>query len=1277
MQKKQFPFQPEQIKVLNSEGKNVIVSASAGSGKTTVLIQKLIKLITEKNVSVKKLLVLTYTKASAEEMKQKLIDALYENAIDNPKLLEQIDDVAVSDISTIHSFFQRLIKRYFMVLKINPAFSVMEEQESEILKSQAIKNILNDFSKTNPYYLEKLLDYYGKTRSHKTIKKLLDKINIFLGAVDDVEEFYNHTSTLFCCENLNKNLAVFFVNKELCEMIDYFKTEFLKLNKEAQFIDSKEYFEYTNKILAILSQIKMTTKEKVYFKNYLENLNDNVDNNDEVDEIPSTTFFKNYQILISSKFPNLNQPKSNSKVCQHQSQNNVLKNGLQDNLKGNLPDNSQDKVKNELKDRLKDDNCQEEFDKNLNLYIKLNEVKTKFAKEKTNYLDCDYNEENVLESIKDIKETIKILLELNQSYEKEYLKLKQRKNVVDFNDLEKYALLLLKNSSICSELQNQYKYIFVDEYQDANYLQEKILSLISSNNNRFMVGDVKQSIYGFRQAEPDIFLNLEEKFKTDPNSEALTLNSNFRSNKNILNFVNLVFSEIMTQKTAKLDYKISSCLRPKAKYKDVLSNSFKNVELNIIKIPENIEKPKPPKIYSVQNIKSEYLYNFEPAELEARLVAKKISELVGQKIYDAKLKQEREIQFKDICMLLNSRGEYLDKFCSVLNKFGIPIYANTNSSLFEDEEIKIFLSLLKLSVSQLDDISYVTVLHSIFGELTYNEIAILKIIFPKCNSVYEIINKFLNDQNIIKFLNCFSDGENCKETFEKDLNSFATNLKETLSNNNFSVIELKKLYQKVKNFTKFLDNFIKKLKFNGVYLTLNKIINDFDYFSYLYQRSDGIEKVAKIKKFVENFVNNSYNFDIVGFLNFVENSPNLVRAPNYISGDNCVSITTIHSSKGLEYPIVFLINCGGNFYGKQRDGDIELNTNFGIALKRFDKNNRSKNMSIIFDAMQKINKNDVFAEKLRLLYVALTRAQNHLFIVGSTKKFFKKLYSNFQIKSCSSFLDLIIGSLSEKEILEINNFFLLQSNKSCIFNNLKNYSTNCYFAENFIDNVNNVKTKAVGKFDIGIVDYLKSYFNKDLPQKTNVALKNSVTSLSSVDDEFYTSYNPQPKLLKIEEHNVKKINEIGTDYHEILEIIPFDEIHTCLDVENFIIKNNLNKTLDVKKIFECIKLIKSFQYKNILKEQKFMMYVPHKDIIENGSREKILIQGVIDLVLLGKKNVLIDYKYTLTKNRETLINRYKMQLKLYKKAVEESLNISINEVYLLLIYSAELVKVDL
>ena len=166
-------------------------------------------------------------------------------------------------------------------------------------------------------------------------------------------------------------------------------------------------------------------------------------------------------------------------------------------------------------------------------------------------------------------------------------------------------------------------------------------------------------------------------------------------------------------------------------------------------------------------------------------------------------------------------------------------------------------------------------------------------------------------------------------------------------------------------------------------------------------------------------------------------------------------------------------------------------------------------------------------------------------------------------------------------------------------------------------------------------------------------------------------------MLKIEEHNVKKINEIGTDYHEILEIIPFDEIHTCVDVENFIIKNNLNKTLDVKKIFECIKLIKSFQYKNILKEQKFMMYVPHKDIIENGSREKILIQGVIDLVLLGKKNVLIDYKYTLTKNRETLINRYKMQLKLYKKAVEESLNISINEVYLLLIYSAELVKVDL
>ena len=476
------------------------------------------------------------------------------------------------------------------------------------------------------------------------------------------------------------------------------------------------------------------------------------------------------------------------------------------------------------------------------------------------------------------------------------------------------------------------------------------------------------------------------------------------------------------------------------------------------------------------------------------------------------------------------------------------------------------------------------------------------------------------------------------------------------------------IYQKIKNFK----NLLKELKFDiecrGIYFAFNKLISQFDYFSYLYSKNNGLEKVNKIKKFLQDFKDSEFNFNLISFLNYTDENPDSIKAPNFTSGDNCVNVTTIHSSKGLEYPVVILANAGAEFMGQPRNSEIEINLNEGIALQNYNSKLRVKSMPIMFEAMLKINKSDEFAEKLRLLYVALTRAKNYLLIIGSAKNDFIKLNSDFEIKQKTNFLDLIVGALPKNEIDEINS-------KKSIKNS--NYFVSVYNSEKIRFGNLQAKKQLFGKFIPEYVDYFKTFFDKKLPRISDIALKNSVTTLSAQNSDFeYSNFNILPKSLKISEHLTDNPTEVGTLYHKVFEILDFSQIKTKEDIESFLSKNFLKEKhkLNSQKIFEAVCCLNKFNFKNQLKEQKFMMYVPHKEIIENGSDEKILIQGVVDLILFGEKNVLIDYKYTLNINEEVIKQRYNMQLKIYRRAIESAINKKIDEVYILLINSGKLLK---
>jgi len=1152
-------FLPEQKKILESKDKNVIVSASAGSGKTTVMIQKLINLIVENNVNVKNLLVLTYTRSAAEEMKQKLINALFEKAKTNPKLLNQIDDVETANISTIHSFFQKLIKKYFSFLGINPNFSVLEEKQSEGLKHEALENAITKFGETNPLELSKLLDIYGKTRTEKTIYTLLDKINIFLNAVDDPDFWSKNIATKLCDENLNKNYAIKVVNQSFYQTAQHYIKIFNKILKQANQCGAVKYVEYINNILSQLEKIGLN-KLKLD-----ENQNEYQGN-----------FFDNYLVFAEFNFKSLY--KNNDFLDLYQSIAKQ-KNGLKSYI---------DKI-----------------------------------------IKNDYSKENVKLSLKNIKEIINILLELNKIYEEEYLNLKRAINVLDFNDLEKMALKLSQQKEISNQISNRYLYMYVDEYQDANRLQEKILAAFVKKNNRFMVGDVKQSIYGFRQAEADVFLDMQKQFCNSEDSEVMYLNSNFRSNKKILDFVNLVFNTIMTLETAKLDYKNTAQLQSRLEFQEDEASNLPRVELNIIKKSTEETNLPIPSIYSVKEHSCVMLPDDNP-EKEAILIAKKISELVGKPYFHISSKTFKKIEFKDISILLNSRGSYLDRFCTVLSNFNIPVYANTNSSLLDDEEVNTFVCLLKLCKNFNDDISLATCLkNQVLGGLSFKQLAQIRLNVLntnknlKLNYFYEYVNHYNQDDEILL---------------------------------------------KINDFKALIEQLRFDINIKGIYFALNTIIYEKDYYAYLYSKNNGNEKVNNLQKFLQDFNGSEYNFNLVSFLNFIEQSPNSIKSPNYISGDNCVNVTTIHSSKGLEYPVVILANVGAEFTGKPRNSEIEINLNHGIALKFYNSETRIKSVPVMFEAMLKINKSAEFAEKLRLLYVALTRAKNYLIIVGSTKDEITKLTSDFEIQQKNNFLALIAGALPEKEIEKINNGESIAN---------ENYSVNVFDATAITRENIKEKTQLFGKVNKNYVKIFEKYFNLKNPKKEDIALKNSVSSLVRENIELdYASINYIPKTLKTSEHLSEKPNEIGSLYHKVFELLNFEKINSLKDIEQFLNLKFSNEIdlLNVNKIYESVNCLKKFKYDTILKEQKFMMYVPHNEIVENGSYEKILIQGIVDLILLGKKNILIDYKYT-SLNEKEIIKKYTMQLKIYKKAIESALNKEINQVYILLINSGKVLEI--
>lgn len=1095
----------EQERVLLNDKKNMLVSASAGSGKTYIMIKYITQLITEKHIPVKNFLVLTFTKAAATEMKERLQKNLMELDPDD-FVIEQIDELSVSNISTIHAFCEKMLKKYANLLKLNENFAIADENLSQKIKQQAFEKALKKFYDSNlEDYMEMMFSF--KNEKNK-IRDIVYEIDILSNSIASKDDFLKRN-----VEDPQK-----YFEKATDFLFDVYKNW---LQKELKEIQSLHVEDFQNDIEKKLNPI-----------------------------LDSENLFDMWQKLQNFSFPSLPKRKE---------------------------------VGDEVVDRLK-------------------VIKTSINKivERISSLDL-FNDENIESQKNGVLE--KILINFYHTYEKESDFLKKSQNLLDFNDLERYMRILSEQESLFSEFQ----YVFVDEYQDTNWIQEKIVKNIAKNCNFVAVGDLKQGIYGFRQASSDIFLKDMEEFSNSSDSVVNFLKSNFRSSKNVLNFVNDVFKKCMTMESCNVDYVNTSMLNGVVNFED---DGNKSIYLDLIQEDDRVVESLP-NVYSVKEAK---VFAENRCEKQLEDVKVRINEVLSSKIFDGE--KFRKCNYRDIAILSRKRDAFFTQLEGFLQENGIPVVSNSRNVLCDEIEIKILLNYLKIALNSDDDVAMLSVLLSGLSKNSMQEIVDLKNNSPK--SLCEIV--------VEDFDGVFAE-------FNKNLKQFR------------------------------LDAEI--LGINNAFLHLFKVTN---YRAYVNTKPNHKTLNLFIDKFLSEISTCGYKYDLAGLINYFETVDITVNSEGNVVED-AVLLTTIHNSKGLEYPIVFLIGCDQSLRKTKPKIDVEINEKFGLALKSYDKENNNERNTIKMLAIKEYESRKDFVEELMIFYVALTRAKNRLYLFGTYKDSF---FERYDVDGCDSYFDLIFFAKPE--------FRNIESEKSGIFEDDKCQIRIVSEIEKL--NLSTEEKIVKGKVSNEIVEKIDKYLNfeYELDKRNNFKLKESVTSLATK--------NQETELNKYSSNSISfggDLVEIGNAYHLALKVLDFSKITSLNDLENALknqleISDNVLKLIDTSLLFENVLILKNLTANaKVYKEKEFMMKDKLCNLLEDFDyEEEILVQGVVDLFVVKEDEiVLVDYKYSNSNSEEYLVKKYKNQLKLYKKAIEKSFKLPINDVYLLSIKNNNLIKIEI
>ncbi len=1090
----------EQTRVLENDKKRMLVSASAGSGKTFVMIKYITNLVCRKKVPVDKLLVLTFTKAAATEMKTRLQKSLKAEEKDE-FIIKQLDALSTANISTIHAFCEKTIKKYANLLDLNENFSIADESVSQKIRQDAFTLAINQLQKEKPETYELIFGAYKNNR---------DKVQ----------------SIVFEIENLVNSISD--------------KIEFLRKNKE----NSGEYFECALQFLLLNKKKQFEEVVEEIRKLHLDEFADEVLKAFNP-ALNKQDFIEFVLQLENFKFPSL--PKKKDIGVEEAETLKIIRKKVTDDISDVLALNL-----------LSQENMQAQKD-------------------------------GVLE---------KLLIELFERYEAVETKLKKSQNLLDFYDLEKYMQILSCKENLFSNIE----YVFVDEYQDTNKIQERIIKNVAKNSNFVAVGDVKQGIYGFRLASSEIFLKDQKDFAKDADSAVNFLKSNFRSSSRVLDFINDIFAVCMTEKVCGVDYKNSSMLQSKAQY---LPEQAKPINIDVVAKPK-FEMTELVDVYSVKEAK---MVSNDKNLLMLQTIKSRISEVLATEIYIEKEKVYRKCSYSDIAILSRKRDDLFNELEDYLLKNDVPVVSKSRNFLLEEVEVQVLLNYLKLTLNMDDEVACLSVLLSGIGGFKPETI-----VEEKSQTDFTLCETVENDKN---------------KTFEK----FNSNLREFRQN--LLVLGAKKA---------FLNLFIET-----------------NYRAFINTKTGQRKINLFIDRFLSEIEKSGYEFDVAGLINYFETVDITVTA-DANSVEDAVLLTTIHNSKGLEYPIVFLINCDQSLSKTRPKYDIQINEKFGLGVKFYDIENNNEIKTVKMKAIQEDEKQKDFVEELMIFYVALTRAKNRLYLFG---EFDESHFDRHNIKSCDSYFDWI--------------FFALKSVKEKFLQSQKYEDENLSidYVESICEINKIIEEKNIeAQKDKNLINNLQKYldFEYVLNDNSNFKLKETVTSLNNRFKE--------DKLHIFSNENFSfggKSVETGNAYHLALKYLDFQKVTNAetLKFEAEKLKDVVNfELVDLDTLLKNINILRKITENGVIfKEKEFILKEKVSNLVETEIDEKILVQGVVDLFIIkNKKIILIDYKYS-NYNSEKLIKNYENQIKYYKIALENAFNMPVEKCYLLSLKNVNLIEI--
>ena len=1009
----------EQQSVIDSRGGNLLVAAAAGSGKTAVLVERIIQMILNPDlkVDIDKLLVVTFTNAAASEMRERIGDAISKKLDENPEdehLQDQLVLLNKASITTIHSFCLEVIKSNFHKINLDPNFRIGDETECSLMKLEAIDEAFDILYEEQDEEFCYLVDCYAEKRGDSNLQNLILSIYSFVMASPYPKEWLIQSAEDF---NIDENFD--FATSKWAKAI----LETVKIQVEGVETSMAKAIEDVSGIEELETFIAKLKIEYAKIKHILEACD--ISWNEAYSKI-ATMQFENYAKGVKR-----------------------------------IPKDAPAYVKEE-KDKAKNTR---------------DNAKKSIEKIKTSVFSKHYDD--LKEEIKFLYPVVKSLSDVVLIFDKIYSQKKRDKGIIDFHDIEHFALQILtqtdengdflfdkdgKNipSDIALEYREKFYEIFIDEYQDSNQVQEVILSTIAKQNepNRFMVGDVKQSIYRFRQAKPEIFLQKYATYDTDLSSKykKIMLYKNFRSRKEVVDSVNYIFEHIMSKNLGEIEYNEEEKLNLGASFEEV------DDEKIILGGPTEIHLMEK-KVEEAENPEKdeEESEDLDASQIEARMVGKIIRDIMRpnengeiMQVFDKKLETYRNVEYKDIVILLRATSAWAPVFAEELINMDIPTYADMGQGYFETMEIQVIMSFLKVIDNPMQDIPLIAILRSPIYGFTPEDFIDIRITDKKV-SFYEAMRMFVGekidlsneeeqdiaedeisddtgneiiDVNIneeyvddVSYLEYQNIEENSYvdadmddyyqninyEDFEYENEEFiyndevmyesyiSENIEDDLIYEINSNIEGDEESQKSElelKVRRFLDD-LKELQEKSMYMSTDEflwyIYTNSGYYAYCGALPGGSQRQANLRILFERakqFEETSFK-GIFNFINFIsklkKSNSDMGSAKTLGENANVVRIMSIHKSKGLEFPIVICSGMGRNFNTMDFRKDVLYHHELGYGPQIVDFERRISYPSIAKEALKcKINIENI-SEEMRILYVALTRAKEKLIITASIK----------------------------------------------------------------------------------------------------------------------------------------------------------------------------------------------------------------------------------------------------------------------------------------------------